>query len=340
MSFQRGRGSVIKRTVLGDNYGMRLRLTRVLALFACSGAILSGQPDNPVEITGLRQAVMQGTTRVVIEFSGEFEFHGNRLHEPERVYFDFPNAKTSKAIRSSYLKEAAEESISRVRIAQPIPGTTRVVLDLAEEAAVSTSKLQNPYRLLIELRPGPPAAPQGPTAIPSAPSVQPTPALKPPAPALASRPDLTPLQAQPKPDRRHVLRLSTASAAPGGVAEMRLDLDSPAGQEPQALQWEVAYPSPKLGLEDGDLTAGSVASEAGKSLICAGRVESAAEYVYRCIVAGGLKVIPNGTVALIHFRVRPHADGIATVRTINALAVVSDAKEVLIQPNEGVVTIR
>jgi hypothetical protein len=118
-------------------------------------------------------------------------------------------------------------------------------------------------------------------------------------------------------------------------------LDSPAGEEPQALQWEISYPSPKLGLEDGDLVAGDMAGQAGKSLVCSGRVESAAQYVYRCILAGGLKQIPNGAIAVINFRVRSRAEpGPATVRINHALAVGITGREVPIHSNEADVTIR
>jgi len=325
-------------------------LLKPLASLVLSGAVLAAQSTSPVEITGIRQAVSQGATRVVIEVGGDFEYHSNRLHTPERIYFDFPNVKPKAGIRSSYSKEFAEETVSRIRIAETAPGMTRVVLDLLEQIDVSTAKLENPARLVIELRPKSAATPpQMQTSNPPpgendpkpAPVQGSTPPLKPMGLELASVTEAAPVQTNPAQGRRHALRLSTISAAPGSVASVRLELDSPAGEEPQALQWELSYPSPKLGLEDGDLVAGSVATSAGKALVCAGRVESAAEYVYRCILAGGLKVVPNGAVAVINFRVRSHAEpGPATVRISNALAVTIDGKEVLLQPTEADVTIR
>lgn len=329
-------------------------LVRLLASLVVSGAVLAGQSTSPVEIKAMRQVVIQGTTRVEIEFSGEFEYHSNRLHVPERIYFDFPKSKPQTGLRSSYSQEFADETISRVRVAETAPGVTRVVLDLLEPVDVSTAKLKNPARLLIELRPTSTPAPQIRTSIPPpgdnaprpAPGQGATPPLKPMNPELASGTEPEPVQAQPAQaqpalSRRHALILSPISATRGSVAAVRLELDSPAGEEPQALQWELSYPAPKLGIEDGDLVAGSVASSAGKSLTCAGRVESAAKYVYRCILAGGLKLVPNGTVAVINFRVRSQAElGPATVRISNALAVPINGKEVPIQPNEAEVTIR
>jgi hypothetical protein len=315
-----------------------------------SGAVLAAQTTAPVEIRAMRRGVVQGTTRIVIEFSGEFEYHRNRLRAPERIYFDFPMAKLRTGPRTFSSKELSDESI-RVRVAEPAPGMTRVVLDLLEEVDVSTAKLKEPDRLLIELRPtvAPTSQirksipPLGDNAPKPAPDRGATPPLKPLSLALTSGtgPEPVRVQAQPGLGRRHALRLSPISAAPGSIAAVRLDLDSPAGGEPQALQWELSYPSPMLGIEDGDLVAGGVASSAGKSLACAGRVESAGAYIYRCILAGGLKTVPNGTVAVINFRVRSYArSGPATVRISNALAVAADGKEVLLQPNEADVTIR
>jgi hypothetical protein len=321
---------------------------RLLARLALSGFVAAGSPPDPVEITALRQEAVPGRTRVVIEFSDDFEFHSNRLHSPERVYFDFSNTRLGTGIRSAYSQESANEKITRIRIAETAPGVTRVVLDLLEQADFSAEKLRDPFRLVVELRPMPSATPQLRTRIsppddhaPLQPnSNQETAALK-PSIALVSRMEPDSQQALPVLNRRHAMTLSQVKAAPGSVAIVRLDLDSPAGEEPQALQWELSYPSPKLGIEEGDLAAGGAAASAEKSLVCAGRVESAAQYVYRCILAGGLKVIPNGTIATIQFHVRQHAEaGSATVRVSNAVAVTKDLKEHELQPCQADVTIQ
>jgi hypothetical protein len=333
--------------------GVHLRsfsiLLKLLVPSVVLAGVLAGQSTSPVEIKALRQTVFQGTTRVVIEFSGEFEYHSNRLHVPERIYFDFPKAKLQTGLPPSYSKEFVEEAISGVRVAEPVAGMTRVVLDLLEQADISTAKLTNPARLLIELRPTSGPASKLRTNVPLSGDDAPTlaqgqgatPPLKPINLEVASRAESASVQVQPGLSHRRSLTLSPISATPGSVAAVQLALDSSAGQEPLALQWELSYPSPKLGLEDGDLVTGSAASSTGKSLSCAGRVESASEYVYRCILAGGLKPIPNGPVALINFRVRPNAKpGPATVRIRNAVAVSIDGKEAPIQPNEADVTIR
>src|SRR2546423_12874756 len=118
------------------------------------------------------------------------------------------------------------------------------------------------------------------------------------------------------------LTVSPAAGVRGSVASVVISSTFPAGSEPVALQWELSYPSPQLGLENGDLAAGSAAARAGKSLTCVGRAENAGTYVYRCILAGGGKEIPNGAAAVAAFRIRPQArPGPATVLISSALAV-------------------
>src|SRR5262249_859288 len=46
----------------------------------------------PAKVTGVRFWSMNGVTRVAIEASGSFEFHWDRLHNPDRVFFDVLNA--------------------------------------------------------------------------------------------------------------------------------------------------------------------------------------------------------------------------------------------------------
>lgn len=317
-------------------------------MLALPGTVALASSPSPVEIMALRQEVVQDKTRIVIEFSGDFEYRSNRLHTPERVYFDFPNTRSRAGIRSVYSPEAANEKINRIRIAETTPGTTRVVLDLLEPVEVSTEKLEVPFRLLIELRPMSTAAPQLRTRIfppddhapPQLNSSQESVALK-PAMELESRTKPNDAQASSALVRRHLLTLSPVTADRGSVATVRLELSSPVGEEPQALQWELSYPSPRLGIEEGDLATGSAGTSADKSLVCAGWVESADEYVYRCILAGGLKPVPNGAVATIQFHVRRQAEaGPATVRISNALAATKDGKEHRLQPCQANVTIQ
>ena len=62
--------------------------------------------------------------------SGDFNFRTDRLHNPERVYFDILNARPRIDARRIWSKEINDKLVQRVRVAETNPGTTRVVLDL------------------------------------------------------------------------------------------------------------------------------------------------------------------------------------------------------------------
>ena len=44
-------------------------------------------------VTAVRHWSLADVTRVAIEVSGEFEYRTDRLHNPERVYFDILNTR-------------------------------------------------------------------------------------------------------------------------------------------------------------------------------------------------------------------------------------------------------
>jgi len=137
------------------------------------------------------------------------------------------------------------------------------------------------------------------------------------------------------------VELAPVSAAAGSVASMTLTWAAPPGKSAVALEWELSYPSPQLGLEDKDIAAGSTAHTAGKALTCKGRSQDAGTYVYKCILAGGSKPLANGPAAIFFFRVRNKTrKGAATVRLSNTLGVSPEGNSIRIDPSQADVTIR
>jgi N-acetylmuramoyl-L-alanine amidase len=78
----------------------------------------------------------------------------------------------------------------RIRVAENVPGTTRVVIDLLDRVDVTTSLLANPYRLMIELRAAASASPSTTRENPP-PPVPVQPASKPAAQSKAAEPPVT-----------------------------------------------------------------------------------------------------------------------------------------------------
>jgi N-acetylmuramoyl-L-alanine amidase len=170
---------------------------KVIAALAISTGILAAQSTRPVtrSVTAVRHWSLSDVTRVAIEVSGEFEFKTDRLHNPERIYFDILNARPRIESRRVWTETLDDKRLQKIRVAETTPGVTRVVLDLTGDMQATTSQLTIPDRLIIELRPST-IAPAIPTTLP-APASLPVPA--PSAPRLeapATKPALKPIVAE------------------------------------------------------------------------------------------------------------------------------------------------
>ena len=181
---------------------------KLMAAIAVSIPLLVAETAyaQPHSVTAVRHWAVGDVTRVAIEVSGEFQYRSDRLHNPERIYFDIVNARPHFE-RKLYSEEVTDKLLKRVRVAETAPGTTRVVLELGDGVEASPSQLTNPHRLMVELRAGaaPPASPLVPTPAPIPPAVI---TALPPAPKLtvavkAEAPRLE-IPAPPKPLDRTV----------------------------------------------------------------------------------------------------------------------------------------
>jgi N-acetylmuramoyl-L-alanine amidase len=140
-----------------------------LAALAISATMLFAQEDRVAlhSVTAIRSWSLADVTRIAVEVSGDFKFRTDRLHNPERIYFDIRGAVPRLDGKRFWSKEIGDKLVQRVRAAETSPGTTRVVVDLAGPVEASTSQLSNPNRLIIELRAGTgPAIPTGTTPEP------------------------------------------------------------------------------------------------------------------------------------------------------------------------------
>jgi N-acetylmuramoyl-L-alanine amidase len=149
---------------------------KTLAALAISATMLFAQNERAAvqSVTAIRSWSLTEVTRIAVEVSGEFHTRSDRLHNPERVYFDIVGARPRLDAKRTWSKEIGDKLVQRVRVAETIPGTTRIVLDLAGPVEVTTSQLSNPNRLIVELRAG--TGPPIPTE-PMPPAVKPPPVI-------------------------------------------------------------------------------------------------------------------------------------------------------------------
>jgi len=126
----------------------------LIPLVTLLAAGLAGQTSGAeLEVTAVRCWSLSAATRVVIEVSGEFEYHAERVPTPERVFFDISGARPNFAGRRIHSADVTDQLVKRVRVAETKPGVTRIVLDLEQAADYTATQLSNPARLVIELRP-------------------------------------------------------------------------------------------------------------------------------------------------------------------------------------------
>ncbi|SPE36550.1 N-acetylmuramoyl-L-alanine amidase [Candidatus Sulfopaludibacter sp. SbA6] len=159
---------------------------------------LVAQTERPAQyaVTAVRHWSLPDVTRVVIEVSGEFNFVTERLHNPERVYYDIPNSRPRLESRRSSSEQIDDKLLKRIRVAETLPGVTRVVLDLAGTVEATTSQLTNPNRLIVELRSAGPGA-AIPAELPPALSTSPKPAPMPPLGIKPEPPKSEPSKSEP-----------------------------------------------------------------------------------------------------------------------------------------------
>ncbi len=110
-------------------------------------------PNKPFpKITGIRHWSSAVGSTVVLDMDDQVPYEVHRLMSPERIYFDLHNSALAPNLDGESI-DVEDLALSRVRIAQPIPGVTRLVLDTRDGSNFSVSMETNPYRLIIELRP-------------------------------------------------------------------------------------------------------------------------------------------------------------------------------------------
>jgi len=103
------------------------------------------------KITGVRHWSSSMGSTVVIDMEDQVPYEVHRLMSPERIYFDLHDTVLSHELNGKTM-DVGDASLTRVRIAQPVAGVTRVVLDTKGGSNFSVSMESSPYRLVVELR--------------------------------------------------------------------------------------------------------------------------------------------------------------------------------------------
>jgi len=103
------------------------------------------------KITGVRHWSSSDSTTVVLDLEDQVQYEAHRLTGPDRIYVDLHDTQLAPELANKSI-EIGESLLNKVRIAQPVAGMTRVVLETKANPNFSVSLEPNPYRLVIELR--------------------------------------------------------------------------------------------------------------------------------------------------------------------------------------------
>ena len=128
------------------------------------------------QVTGIHNSSTADASTVVIDLEDQVQYEAHALDNPPRIYFDLQETKMAPGLLNQNIV-VDDVFLKRIRVAQPVPDVTRVVLETKGEADFSVKLDSNPYRLSIEVhKPGTTAKPAASVLSKPAPAVETAPA--------------------------------------------------------------------------------------------------------------------------------------------------------------------
>jgi len=101
-------------------------------------------------VTGIRHWSTPDYTRVAIDVDDEVKYEAGRVPNPDRIFFDLSSTKLASVLVGKSF-EVQDGFLKKIRVAQYQPGSTRVVMEVADVSDYSAFLLPNPYRLIIDI---------------------------------------------------------------------------------------------------------------------------------------------------------------------------------------------
>ena len=102
-------------------------------------------------VTGIRHWSSADSSTVVLDLEDQVQYEAHRLAGPDRIYFDLRDTQLAPDLIGKSI-DAGDTLVNRIRMAQPVAGLTRIVLETRGNPTFSVSLEPNPYRLVVELR--------------------------------------------------------------------------------------------------------------------------------------------------------------------------------------------
>jgi len=102
-------------------------------------------------VTGIRHWSSADSSTVVLDLEDQVQYEAHRLTGPDRIYFDLHDTSLAPEFAGKSI-DIGDALLARVRVAQPVAGLTRVVLETRGNSNFSVSLEPNPYRLVVQVR--------------------------------------------------------------------------------------------------------------------------------------------------------------------------------------------
>src|SRR6202046_5249581 len=143
----------LRRNTHGISAPVRWWLVPILLSILLVTLIQAGAADleETHHVTAVRFWSLGSVTRIAIETDGDFEVKSDRLDNPDRLFFDLTGTRPELGRKSMTTIPVGDRFVRQIRVAEPQHGVTRVVLDLERSVQSTTSRLENPTRLIVEL---------------------------------------------------------------------------------------------------------------------------------------------------------------------------------------------
>jgi N-acetylmuramoyl-L-alanine amidase/putative methionine-R-sulfoxide reductase with GAF domain len=102
-------------------------------------------------ITGIRHWSSAESSTIVLDLEDQVQYEAHRLTGPDRIYFDLHDTQLTPELAGKTI-DIGDALLNRIRVAQPVAGMTRIVLETKSNPNFSVSLEPNPYRLVVEVR--------------------------------------------------------------------------------------------------------------------------------------------------------------------------------------------
>jgi N-acetylmuramoyl-L-alanine amidase len=105
-------------------------------------------------VTGVRHWSSADSSTVVLDLEDQVQYEEHQLSNPDRYYYDLRDTQLAPELAGKTI-DVGDTFLTRIRIAQPVAGMTRVVLETkagANLAHPGVSLEPSPYRLVIQVR--------------------------------------------------------------------------------------------------------------------------------------------------------------------------------------------